>query len=141
MAAAECAGCGRTFYRRTGTHKFCTPACRERHRDPARRKRYSSPHQKMRDAVALPVERGEASCARCGELIEPGVDDWDLDHADDGNGYLGPGHSRCNRATTPRVSGVGLPWSRRWFDDAPRGTVVLGKEVPPREWVGAALIS
>lgn len=59
-----------------------------------------------------------------------GLDDWDLDHRDgNGNGYLGPSHAACNRATTPRVRGTGLVWSRRWLDDAPEGTVVAGREV------------
>jgi hypothetical protein len=131
MAEARCVGCGSSFYRRTGTHKYCTPVCRERHRglDPARRRRYSSSHQRVRAQVAVTVEQGRATCARCGEPIRPGVDDWDLDHADgDGNGYLGPSHAACNRATTPRVRGVSLRWSQRWFDDPPVGPIVYGHE-------------
>jgi len=128
---AKCVGCGRSFSRKTGTHKFCTPACRERHRgsDPARRRRYSSGHQRLRAAVAVSVEQGRALCARCGQPIQPGTD-WDLDHADgEGNGYLGPSHARCNRATTPRIRSEGMRWSRRWWDDASEGTVVIGVEI------------
>jgi hypothetical protein len=129
---ATCAGCGRTFTRRTGTHRFCTVACRERHRelDPARRRRYSAGHQRLRARVAVAVERGTASCSRCGLPIAPGTA-WDLDHSDDGRSYLGPSHAACNRATTPPapVRGEPLLWSRRWFDDAPEGTQVMGEEI------------
>jgi hypothetical protein len=130
MAESQCVGCGRRFYKRTGTHEYCTPACRERHkaRDPARRRRYSSPHQQLRAQVAVAVERGDAVCARCGEPIRPG-EPWDLDHAEgNGNGYLGPSHSSCNRAA-PRIRENGLVWSRRWFEDAREGTIVAGKEI------------
>lgn len=93
------------------------------------RRRYSSAHQRLRAAVAVAVEQGRALCARCGESITPGTD-WDLDHADgEGNGYLGPSHARCNRATTQRDRRGGLRWSRRWVEDAPEGTVVMGKEI------------
>jgi hypothetical protein len=78
--------------------------------------------------VAVAVERGNAVCARCGEPIRPG-ESWDLDHADgNGNGYLGPSHSSCNRAA-PRIYDNVLRWSRRWFEDAPEGTVVGNREV------------
>jgi len=133
MAEANCLGCGRTFYRKTGTHLYCSPACRERHRalDPTRRRRYSSQHQRARAAIAVAVEQGRANCARCGEPIRPGIDDWDLDHADgDGNGYLGASHASCNRGA-PMLRGRrnALTWSRRWFEDAPEGTVVIGEEI------------
>ncbi|HEU5206276.1 MAG TPA: hypothetical protein VFT94_01585 [Gaiellaceae bacterium] len=125
---ANCAGCGRTFFRKTGTHRFCTSACRERHRGHARRQRYGSGHQRSRAAVAVAVEQGRALCSRCGELIEPGTP-WDLDHDDNGNGYLGPSHARCNRATTPRARKTGLCWSRRWFEDATEDTIVGNEEI------------
>lgn len=132
MAKARCVGCGRTFYRKTGTHKFCTTTCREHHRalDPVRRRRYSSAHQRLRAAVAVAVEQGGANCTRCGLPIAPG-EAWDLDHEDDGNGYRGPSHASCNRATTPPASRprADLCWSRRWFETAPEGTLVLGKEI------------
>ena len=128
MAESECAGCGRTYFRRTRTQRYCTSVCREQHRDAAKRRRYSAGHQRLRAKVAVAVEQGQASCARCGEPIAPGTD-WDLDHSDNGNGYLGPSHASCNRATTPRVYENGLIWSRRWFEDAPEGTVVGNREV------------
>jgi hypothetical protein len=78
--------------------------------------------------VAVAVERGDARCARCGERIRQG-ESWDLDHADgDGNGYLGPSHSSCNRAA-PRIYENGLIWSRRWSEDAREGTRVGNKEI------------
>jgi hypothetical protein len=42
--------------------------------------------------------------------------------------YLGPSHAACNRATTPPASSrKDAPrWSRRWFEDAPESTVVMG---------------
>jgi len=134
MAKAQCVGCGRTFYRRTGTHKFCTTVCRERYRElnPARRQRYSSAHQRLRAKVAVAVEQGIANCARCGLPIEPGTD-WDLDHNDDGRGYRGPSHARCNRATTPpaasRTRDEAPRWSRRWHENPVEGTEVMGVEV------------
>jgi hypothetical protein len=63
--------------------------------------RYGNKHQKLRQALARQVRRGGVACARCGGLIEPG-EDWDLDHADGRNGYLGASHAGCNRATAGR---------------------------------------
>ena len=37
------------------------------------------------------------TCARCGELIQPG-EPWDLDHDSSRRFYLGASHARCNRA-------------------------------------------
>jgi hypothetical protein len=47
------------------------------------------------------VERGQATCSRCGEPILPGQD-WDLDHSDDRRGYIGPAHAACNRSAGGR---------------------------------------
>jgi hypothetical protein len=136
----QCVVCGRSFFQRTGQHRFCTPVCRERARATARvagsPARYGHQHKKLREAVAAQVATGAVACARCGGLIVRG-DAWDLDHADDGNGYLGPSHAACNRATAshgriesyeddpeqgifwgpPREKGGELlRWSRPWFD-------------------------
>jgi hypothetical protein len=113
-------------------------ARRDREAERIRLQRYSTAHKRLRKQIAPRVAAGNASCARCGEPIQPG-EKWDLDHTDDGSGYLGPSHVRCNRATAGRRSqaaelkaddpanGVywGPPhwetgrqsrWSRPWFD-------------------------
>jgi hypothetical protein len=78
---------------------------------------------------------GTVRCACCGELIESD-EKWELDHRDDGHGWLGPSHQRCNsRAGWEQMVGKNgngylieeLPtrWSRRWFDDSAVGTEVF----------------
>jgi hypothetical protein len=62
-----------------------------------RRDRYGTAHQKKRRELRPWVESGSAPCVRCGRLIEVGQA-WDLDHAPDHVGYLGPSHASCNRA-------------------------------------------
>jgi hypothetical protein len=63
--------------------------------------RYGSKHQKLRRVVAREVATGSVACARCGRRIEP-WEDFDLDHADDGSGYLGASHQGCNRDTSSK---------------------------------------
>ena len=50
-----------------------------------------------RQRLASTVAAGFAPCSRCGETIALGSA-WDLDHTDDGTGYLGVSHLACNRA-------------------------------------------
>jgi len=64
-----------------------------------RKQRYRGAHDRERRRWALQVAQGMVSCARCGRLIEPGAH-WDLDHAPDGQSYLGPSHRACNRRTS-----------------------------------------
>ena len=102
MSERICPVCGRHFYPRTGTHRFCSPVCRERRKGEIRKlqpARYGFTHQRTRKLVALEVAAGQARCPRCGEMILPG-EPFDLDHADGaGNGsYLGASHRSCNRA-------------------------------------------
>lgn len=52
--------------------------------------------------MAREVELGHATCARCSRPIVPGSE-WHLDHADDGVGYLGPSHARCNVSEANRL--------------------------------------
>jgi len=59
---------------------------------------YDQAHKRLRARWAREVATGRVGCARCGDLIAPD-EPWDLDHADDRAGYLGPSHARCNRAT------------------------------------------
>jgi len=94
-------------------------------------------HKTMRKRLAPVVALGETKCARCGELIEPD-EKWELDHRDDGRGWLGPSHAKCNRRAgwermVDVVSGNGhrehieespYKWSQRWFTDPPFGTTV-----------------
>ncbi len=63
-----------------------------------RKQRYRAAHDRERRRWAPQVAQGIVACARCGGLIgenEP----FDLDHAPDGQSYLGPSHQRCNRRT------------------------------------------
>jgi hypothetical protein len=133
MAERQCPQCGRYFYARTGSHRFCTPVCREaaRSRMPGRRAKYGWQHQQTRRRVADAVATGFAPCSRCGELIDP-TGPWDLDHSDDGHGYAGPAHARCNRAAGAAKS------QRRAYSDDPAAGVFWGpgedEHALPRRW-------
>ena len=94
-------------------------------------------HQQRRKAIAPLVRTGKATCARCGETVDPD-EEWHLDHNADRTGYIGVSHSTCNlraaaavtnghRTTAPHDE---LPyrWSQRWHEDPPIGTIVLGNE-------------
>jgi hypothetical protein len=91
-------------------------------------------HTAMRRRLAPLVAGGTVRCARCTELIGPG-EKWELDPRDDGRGWLGPSHQRCNsRAGWEKMVGrngncAGLEerpyrWSQRWFADPPIGATV-----------------
>jgi hypothetical protein len=62
--------------------------------------RYGGSHQAVRRAL-LPYAVG-AECARCGRPILSG-EPVDLDHADDGAGYRGFAHQKCNRQAGGRL--------------------------------------
>jgi hypothetical protein len=47
-------------------------------------------------------------CSRCGQAIARG-EAWDLDHNDNGIGYRGASHARCNRATAGRSAQLRTP--------------------------------
>jgi hypothetical protein len=96
--------------------------------------RYGMAHKAMRRRLAPVVQTGTVPCARCGEFIEPDSP-WQLDHRDDGRGWLGPSHASCNaRAGWEKrvaVNGNGgslqeqpYKWSQGWFEDPPPGTTV-----------------
>jgi hypothetical protein len=72
---------------------------------------YGTAHQALRKRLAPAVAAGMFECARCGKPIRPG-EAWDLGHDDvDRARYIGPEHSRCNRATTThRVRRVPRGW-------------------------------
>ena len=89
----------------------------------------------MRRRLDPVVQTGTVASVRCGELIEPNTP-WHLDHRDDGRGWLGPSHAKCNqRAGWEKVvtSANGrvrvlvekpYKWSERWSEDPPPGTTV-----------------
>jgi hypothetical protein len=62
--------------------------------------KYGGEHQALRRA-AKPFAYGQP-CVRCGQPMRPGQP-IDLDHADDGAGWLGFAHSHCNRSAGGRV--------------------------------------
>lgn len=57
---------------------------------------YGYAHKRERAKWKPRVERAETSCAKCGQLIDPG-EPWDLGHTDDRTGWTGPEHADCNR--------------------------------------------
>lgn len=93
-------GCGRHFVPKNGQHRYCTPVHRLRANARSNRgkARYGHSHQEIRRQLERQVASGIVTCARCGDPIIPG-EPWDLDHDDNGGGYLGPSHRACNRAT------------------------------------------
>ena len=91
-------------------------------RDP----RYGWNHQKLRRVVAREVRLGLHVCARCCEPILA-TDEWHLDHTDDGSGYLGPSHKRCNlKAQNERRAADARAWRESQLVGAPR--------ITSREW-------
>lgn len=86
MGASRCTVCARK---------------RDRARGTSSQRGYGAAHQALREQWRSTVDAGFAVCRRCGHPIRPG-ESWDLDHADDGSGYLGPSHARCNRAAPRR---------------------------------------
>lgn len=67
----------------------------------AKKRRYGTDHQAARRAWKDKLPR---PCTVCGRPVLPGSA-WDLDHTDDGAGYLGPAHRGCNRAKGGRKGG------------------------------------
>ncbi|MFD6178098.1 MULTISPECIES: AAA family ATPase [unclassified Isoptericola] len=63
--------------------------------------RYGGAHQAARRAWAARLPR---PCTVCGRPVLPGSN-WHLDHTDDGAGYLGPAHARCNTSKGGRKGG------------------------------------
>jgi hypothetical protein len=95
---------------------------------------YGQAHKAMRRRLDPVVQTGTVPCVRCGELIKPGTP-WQLDHRDDGRGWLGPSHASCNaragweKMVASNGNRVGLEeqpykWSQRWSEDPPPGTTV-----------------
>ncbi len=139
MAERWCRVCGRRFLARTGQHVYCTPVCRERAKsDGAAAEACALWGCPSACAGGGPAagSGGRARCSRCGLAI--GVDEeFDLDHADDGVGYLGVSHVGCNRSAPHRrrpsppvppsvpvddpgrgvfYGPMAQAWSRAWFE-------------------------
>jgi hypothetical protein len=64
-----------------------------------RKQRYRGQHDRLRRQWKNRIAVEGAACSRCGGAILPG-EDFDLDHAPDGQSYLGPSHRACNRRTS-----------------------------------------
>lgn len=60
----------------------------------AARRGYGHAHKQLRAAIAPHVPG--TPCSRCGYPIREGQE-WELDHNDNRDGYLGPSHKSCNR--------------------------------------------
>ena len=132
VAERSCPVCGRRYYKRTGQHRSCTPACRERERArPAAGRegeiRFLAPG--AAEAVGAPrVAAGVMTCWRCGELIAAS-EAFDLGHVDDDpSRYAGAEHRRCSRA-----SGADLTNARRLPPDGPPEEAI---EDPSGGWWG-----
>ena len=80
------------------------------------KQQYRGAHEFLRKRWAPMVAAGIVRCARCGKLIERGIQ-WDLGHVD-GSAYelySGPEHRRCIRATARHALEQRTgPFSRRW---------------------------
>ncbi|SRR6266511_2146316 len=85
-----CDECGASFFQYRGQPARRCQDCREVR--PTRR--YGPEHQALRVRL-LDTEIG-TPCARCGKPLLPSQS-IDLDHTDDGRGYRGLSHARCNR--------------------------------------------
>jgi hypothetical protein len=129
----RCPTCGRTFVTKTGSHRFCTPTCRERARSRARPSaaKYGAHHRRAREKWLIPIAAGGVPCARCGIELVPG-EKWDLGHDDDDPSlYAGPEHAACNRAAGARAS------ARQAYVDDPTRGVFWGppdETGKPRRW-------
>jgi DNA-directed RNA polymerase subunit RPC12/RpoP len=86
----SCQVCGGSFTQAMGRPAKRCPQCRSR-----RSLRYGGRHKTVR-AATVSAAYGQA-CTRCGGLLRPGQF-IDLDHSDDGSGYLGYAHRGCNRS-------------------------------------------
>jgi hypothetical protein len=103
-------------------------------RKPYSAARYGAAHRALRARLAPVVAQGSTPCARCGEVIGPG-EEWQLDHRDDGKGWLGPSHRRCNASAgwsaMVAANGSGAleeapcVWPRRWHEQPAIGTAVF----------------
>jgi hypothetical protein len=97
---------------------------------PAGSRRYAGAHKALRKRLLAALEREPGQpCPRCGYPMWPGQV-LHLDHTDDGAGWLGLSHGRCNEQVAQRktaailrgrrhpelLAGQAGPWrtSREW---------------------------
>ena len=102
---------------------------------------YGAHHQALRERLHPQVEAGVVPCARCGELIAPG-ERWELDHAPEKLGYLGPSHFKCNRSAGGKLGAAitncrraappaaKCPWSRVRWEPIPGDAIVMSANRP-----------
>ena len=75
---------------------------------------YGAAHDRLRKRWKPIVDRGEATCARCHQPIQPGTP-WDLGHIDtDRTRYNGPEHRTCNRGAPSRAKLNRPTPTRKW---------------------------
>lgn len=75
---------------------------------------YGAQHKKLREHTKQEVDAGNAHCWRCGKKISPN-EPWDLGHDDDDRTkYMGPEHTKCNRATQRHKAANIVDTSRNW---------------------------
>ena len=89
--------------------------------------RYDATHDAVRKAL-LAVASPTDPCVRCGRPLGPDPSQIDLGHRDDGAGWSGLEHARCNRQAGGRKGSRRRLKQRRWQMDQV-GTGTLGVEV------------
>ena len=89
-------------------------------RDP----KYGRNHQKLRERLDREVRLGLHVCSRCSEPIL-GDQAWDLDHHDDGVGYRGPSHRRCNIRAANELRAAD---AKRWRESTANASPGTGPE-------------
>lgn len=96
--------------------------------------KYGAAHKRLR--ANLSQRSVGQPCARCGRLIRDG-EPLELDHRDDGAGYLGMSHTNCNRVAGGRKGGL-LKAERRRM---PMDDVALGIDIARDRSRTAAVIA
>lgn len=100
----RCSNCGERFTPLFYNQRFCRTVCRERKLGRTKRARhgttaergYTGAHKRERERWKPLVDRGEATCCRCGLPLAPGAA-FHLDHDDnDRTRYRGVAHPACN---------------------------------------------
>jgi hypothetical protein len=129
MADRTCENCGRGFWQGQGRPAKRCPPCRGEDR-------YGAEHRATR-AATIDQAVGQL-CARCQTTILEGQP-VDLDHADNGQGYLGYSHRSCNAsAGASRGNALRAAAYRAAMGLPARSTVAANGASRPRARVAAA---